>query len=90
MYGPVAQIVRVPSKDYKIANTDLVIPKGTFTGIPMNAIHMDSNYYPEPEKFDPERFNDENKANRHPMAFLPFGRYCGTFKEFSLQFFILG
>ncbi|KAG5669762.1 hypothetical protein PVAND_000056 [Polypedilum vanderplanki] len=73
LYGPVATIVRVSFKDYKILNSDLIIPKGTFTGIPTFAIHYDPEYYPEPEKFDPERFNDENKAKRHPMAFLPFG-----------------
>lgn len=73
MYAPVAQVVRTPTRDYKISNSNLVIPKGTFTGIPTSAIHMDPEYYPDPKKFDPERFNDENKTNRHPMAYLPFG-----------------
>jgi cytochrome P450 len=59
--------------DYKIPETDLVIPKGMSLMIPINAVHHDENYYPDPEKFNPENFNAENKAKRHPYAYLPFG-----------------
>ncbi|KAJ3645275.1 hypothetical protein Zmor_022941 [Zophobas morio] len=41
--------------------------------IPVFAIHRDPKYYPEPERFDPERFSDENKANIKPYTYLPFG-----------------
>lgn len=34
---------------------------------------MDSNYYPDPAKFDPERFSDENKISIDPFTYLPFG-----------------
>jgi cytochrome P450 len=50
-----------------------VIKQGSLVAIPIFCIHHDPRFYPEPEKFDPERFNEENKAKRHPMAFLPFG-----------------
>ena len=40
---------------------------------PVFAIHRDPQYYPEPERFDPERFNDENKVNIKPCTYLPFG-----------------
>lgn len=50
-----------------------MIPKGSTLTIPVFAIHNDPHIYPNPEKFDPERFSEENKAKRHPMAHLPFG-----------------
>jgi cytochrome P450 family 6 len=73
LYGPVPQLIRTASKDYKIPNTDSTIPKDALVMIPVFGIHRDPDIYPEPEKFIPERFSDENKKNRHPMAFIPFG-----------------
>lgn len=65
--------MRRAEKDYKISNTNLVIPKGGPILIPIHAIHTDPDYYPEPNKFDPERFSEVNKKSRHPMTHLPFG-----------------
>lgn len=41
--------------------------------IPTYALHMDPQYYPDPEKFDPERFSDENKSFVRGGTYLPFG-----------------
>ncbi|XP_046630321.1 cytochrome P450 9e2-like [Neodiprion virginianus] len=40
---------------------------------PIYAIHHDPKYFPDPEKFDPERFNKVNKAKITPYTYIPFG-----------------
>lgn len=61
--------------------------------LPIYAIHRDPQYYPNPKKFDPERFSDENKGNINPLAYLPFGvgprncigKYNDTFEKYFTQ-----
>jgi len=49
------------------------IPKGLPILFPVYAIHHDPEIWPEPEKFDPERFTEAEKAKRLPYTFMPFG-----------------
>jgi len=58
---------------YKDPNSDLVLEKGTPIYISMLGLHYDPEYFPDPEKFDPERFTEENKRNRPSCIYLPFG-----------------
>ena len=55
-------------------DTDLVIPKGTPIYIPILGFHMDPKLFPNPEKFDPDRFSAENKGNVTTGSFIPFGQ----------------
>ncbi|CAH1181322.1 unnamed protein product [Phyllotreta striolata] len=66
-------ITRSCTKAYKIPGTDVIIEPNTEVQIPATAIHWDPEYYPEPEKFDPERFSAKNKANIPNCAYIPFG-----------------
>ncbi|KAJ3618417.1 hypothetical protein MTP99_006414 [Tenebrio molitor] len=72
MHPPVPAVNRKCVKDYKVPDEDLVIQKGTTVIIPILGIHYDAEYYSEPEKFDPDRFSDENKKARHTYSHLPF------------------
>ncbi|XP_070493750.1 probable cytochrome P450 6a13 [Chironomus tepperi] len=59
-------------KDYKIPNTNLVIPAGCPIFIPVGAVHNDEKYFEDPQRFDPERFNEENTKKRIPYTYMPF------------------
>ncbi|XP_037945840.1 probable cytochrome P450 6a18 [Teleopsis dalmanni] len=74
MYSVVPGLVRKTAEDYIVSNTNYVIEKGTTVIIPLDAIHYDPDIYPNPEQFDPERFTKTEVENRHPMAWLGFGR----------------
>lgn len=47
-----------------VGDTVLLLPQ---------AFHMDAKYFPQPEIFDPERFNDANKMNIVSGTYFPFG-----------------
>ncbi|XP_065556593.1 cytochrome P450 3A14-like [Artemia franciscana] len=49
------------------------IPAGTAIECSSWEIHHDPDIWPEPYKFKPERFEADQKAARHPMAWIPFG-----------------
>lgn len=63
---------RIAKNDYKVPETNNVIEKGTIVLIPNFAIQRDPEYYPDPEKFDPDRFENDEVQRRHAMAWLPF------------------
>ncbi|KAF2894088.1 hypothetical protein ILUMI_12098 [Ignelater luminosus] len=72
-YPALAFLTRECVKDYPIPNTDTQIEKGTSVIISILGLHRHPEYYPDPEKFDPERFSKENKNSIVPFTYIPFG-----------------
>jgi cytochrome P450 family 3 subfamily A len=69
---PISQrIERVANDDYEY--NGVKIKKGTSWGVCVNALHLDPEIYPDPEKFNPYRFDDNSKKMRDNSAYLPFG-----------------
>ncbi|PSN52369.1 Cytochrome P450 9e2 [Blattella germanica] len=74
LYPPAIFTDRKCVKNYRLPmEPSYTLEPGDAVWIPIYAIHHDPKYYPNPEKFDPERFSDENKDNIKPFTYLPFG-----------------
>ncbi|MCC3411012.1 MULTISPECIES: cytochrome P450 [unclassified Microcoleus] len=61
------------------------IPQGWSVLYEINQTHQDSSVYPEPDRFDPDRFSLERSTNAKPFSYVPFGgglREC-LGKEFA-------
>ncbi|XP_004536188.1 probable cytochrome P450 4ac1 [Ceratitis capitata] len=50
----------------------LILPPDTEINIHIFDIMRDERHFPDPLRFDPDRFLPENSVNRHPFAFVPF------------------
>jgi len=72
-HPPLSNINRIVTQPYIIPDTTAELDEGVRVVIPVYAIHHDPRYYPEPDRFDPERFSDEAKSFRPHFTFLPFG-----------------
>ncbi len=57
-------------KDEVLGHT---IPANSIFLLSIYGLHRDSTYYPDPEKFDPDRFAPEQVKARPSLAYMPFG-----------------
>lgn len=64
-------LMRECTKECKVK--DLTVPKGGVIFIPIYSMHRDPTIWPNPEKYDPERFSPGGKRSRDPYEYLPFG-----------------
>ncbi|XP_028048380.1 cytochrome P450 9e2-like isoform X1 [Monomorium pharaonis] len=77
-YPPVIFLDRVCTKKYELPPAqpgykNVIIEPDNVLLFPAYALHHDSKYFPNPSKFDPERFSEQNKDNILPYSYLPFG-----------------
>ncbi|EZA52469.1 Cytochrome P450 9e2 [Ooceraea biroi] len=77
-YPPVIFTDRFTAKRYELPPAQpgcksLIIEPENVIILPAYGLQNDPKYFPNPEKFDPERFNEENKDKIHPYTYLPFG-----------------
>lgn len=71
MYPAAIRLDRLASEDFDYEG--MKIKKGQMVVVPLWALHYNPDIYPEPDRFDPERFSEENKRSRDNNAYLPFG-----------------
>ncbi|CAH2087334.1 unnamed protein product [Euphydryas editha] len=77
-YATMGWLDRVAINDYKV-DDKLTIEAGTVVYVNSIGMHYDPKFFPEPNKFDPDRFLPENRGNIVPYSYMPFGegpRFC--------------
>lgn len=70
-YPIATRVIRHTSRDITIKNWQF--PKNTEVIIPIYGLHHNPKYWPDPHKFDPERFSPEAQEKHTPFTYLPFG-----------------
>lgn len=77
LYPATLMYLKRCTKAYDIPKTDktpaLTVEPGTHILVGIRALHLDESFFPNPEKFDPERFSPENIDSIPKNVFLPFG-----------------
>ncbi|PSN43542.1 hypothetical protein C0J52_03715 [Blattella germanica] len=76
MYPVLPYMNRLCTKPFELPLSDgktVTVEVGTPVVTPILGIHYDPEYFPEPEKYEPERFTEENKAKRPKYIHFPFG-----------------
>lgn len=70
IYPPVPSISRVNTEDFEYDG--VTHKKGTTLQIHIFDVHRDPEVFPDPEKFDPDRFLPENCIGRNNFAYIAF------------------
>ncbi len=71
LYPPFWMVDRVAMEEDRVG--DVVIPRGSMVIVYVYGAHRADRYWPDPESFDPERFNRENVKLHAPFTHIPFG-----------------
>jgi cytochrome P450 len=70
LYSPIHSISRVALEDDTIGG--YAIPAGATIYVSLYATHRLAKLWPDPDRFDPQRFTAENIESRPRFAFIPF------------------
>ncbi|MEP7291896.1 MAG: cytochrome P450 [Chloroflexota bacterium] len=71
LYPPAWSLTRETVADVELGGYP--IKKGHVVILNVYGMHRDARYFPDPERFDPERFSAENEKTIPKYAYLPFG-----------------
>ncbi|MEU8123783.1 cytochrome P450 [Spirillospora sp. NPDC049024] len=71
LYPPGPYGAREATEDLVLG--EYTVPAGTTIFYPFWAVHTNTDYWPDPQTFDPGRFAPEASAGRPRLAYIPFG-----------------
>ncbi len=70
LYPPVWTIARTAAEDYEWRG--FPVPRGSILLAPQWVIHRDGRFYPEADRFRPERFLEGSRESRPRFGYFPF------------------
>ena len=71
LFPPAWAIGRMALRDVSVGG--YTMPKGAIALLSPYVTQRDARYFPDPQRFDPERWTPAAKEARHPFAYFPFG-----------------
>lgn len=71
LYPPIWVISRRAVREDRLA--EWTIPAGSLVCVSPWVLHRDPERWPQPERFDPSRFLNEEMLHRSPYSYFPFG-----------------
>jgi sterol 14-demethylase len=72
LHPPLIWLPRTALVDFPYG--DYVVPKGTIVAMSTALSNLDPACFPEPERFDPDRFAPPREEDaKHPFGYVPFG-----------------
>jgi cytochrome P450 len=71
LYPPAWAMGRYARNDFRLG--EFFLPAKTTVLISQYVTHRDERFFPDPLRFDPERFTPEAKARRTKFTYFPFG-----------------
>jgi len=71
LYPPAWIMGRRALKDYSLAS--YIVPAGSSVIMSPYVMHHDARYFPDPFRFDPDRWTPEARASRPQFSYFPFG-----------------
>jgi cytochrome P450 len=71
LYPTAAMIFRRALEDHPVG--EYVIPRGGIVILSQYVMHRDPRFYPDPDAFDPDRWDDSVRASRPRYCYFPFG-----------------
>jgi cytochrome P450 len=71
LYPPAWAIGRLAIEDHEAGG--YLIPRGSLVLVCQYVMHRDPRFFPDPERFLPERWTPEAKAARPQFSYFPFG-----------------
>jgi cytochrome P450 len=71
LYPPAWAMGRYALNDFQLG--EFFLPARTTVLMSQYIMHRDPRFFPDPLRFDPERFSPEAKARRAKFVYFPFG-----------------